>query len=44
MAASCEKDKDIGTTAEEAIIIKSIAVAETPFNADAETICLLTNQ
>lgn len=44
MAASCDKDKDFGTPAEEAIIITSIAVAETPFNADAETICLLRNQ
>lgn len=44
MAASCEKDKDFGTPAEGAIIITSIAVAETPFNADAETICLLRNQ
>lgn len=40
----CEKEKDFGDTGEEAITISSITVAETPFNADAETICLLTNQ
>jgi len=44
LVASCDKEKDLGTPAEEAIIITSIAVAETPFNADAETICLLRNQ
>ncbi len=41
---SCDKEKDFGSPAEEAIAISSITVAETPYNADAETICLLTNQ
>lgn len=42
--ASCEKEKDFGNVGEEAITISSITVAETPYNADAGTICLLTNQ
>ena len=42
--AGCEKEKDFGSVGEEAITISSITVAETPFNAGAETICLLTNQ
>lgn len=44
MAASCEKDKDFGSPADEAIAISSITVEETPYNADVQTICLLTNQ
>lgn len=42
--ASCEKDKYMGESAEEAITISSIIINETPFHADTETICLLTNQ
>jgi uncharacterized protein YjdB len=42
--AGCEKEKDFGSVGEAAITISSITVAETPFNSDAETICLLTNQ
>jgi uncharacterized protein YjdB len=41
---SCEKDKDFGSPADEAIIISSIVIEETPYNADSTTICLLTNQ
>lgn len=44
LVASCDKEKDLGTPAEEAIIISSIIVAETPYNADATTIYLLRNQ
>jgi uncharacterized protein YjdB len=41
---SCDKDKDFGSPAEEAIVISAINIAETDFDADATTICLLKGQ
>jgi hypothetical protein len=40
----CDNDKDFGSPAEEAIIISAINVAETPYNIDSTTICLLKDQ
>jgi uncharacterized protein YjdB len=42
--ASCDKDKDLGSPAEEAIAISAINIEETDFDADATTICLLKGQ
>jgi uncharacterized protein YjdB len=41
---SCDKEKDLGSPAEESIAISAINIAETDFDADAETICLLRGQ
>jgi uncharacterized protein YjdB len=41
---SCDKDKDFGSPAEEAIAISTINIEATDFDADAETICLLKGQ
>ncbi|MDR3217654.1 MAG: Ig-like domain-containing protein [Dysgonamonadaceae bacterium] len=41
---SCDKDKDLGSPADEAIAISAINIEETDFDADATTICLLKGQ
>ncbi|MDR1119286.1 MAG: Ig-like domain-containing protein [Dysgonamonadaceae bacterium] len=41
---SCDKDKDFGSPAEEAIAISEINIEATDYDADATTICLLKGQ
>ncbi|GHU79954.1 hypothetical protein FACS1894145_5250 [Bacteroidia bacterium] len=42
--AGCDEDKDLGTTAEEAIAISAITIEQTPYHSDETTLCLLKDQ